>query len=79
MRDDKRKHPDVIAHLDKENVYTQAMLRHTEPLQKTLYKEMVSHMKEDDEQFPYRWGNFHYYTRNIKGAQYPVSACDQCA
>ena len=45
---------EVIAHLNAENDYTDKMMKHTEKLQKKLYKEMVSRIKQDDETVPYK-------------------------
>ncbi|HEV8410396.1 MAG TPA: hypothetical protein VGQ30_07800, partial [Gemmatimonadaceae bacterium] len=35
-----RDNPEVIAYLEAENAYTAEVMRHTEPLQDSLYKEM---------------------------------------
>ena len=63
--------PDVKAYLDAENGYTDAVMKGTEALQETLYKEIVSHIKETDLSVPYRLGGWLYYTRFEKGKQYP--------
>ena len=41
-------------------------------LQKTLYDEMVSHIKETDVSVPFREGDYWYYSRTAQGLQYPV-------
>ena len=41
LRDDKRSAPEVIDYLEAENRYSDAVMRHTEPLQQKLYAEMV--------------------------------------
>ena len=64
--------PAVLAHLQAEDAYTQAMMKHTEQLQEKLYKEMLSHIKQTDIQVPYRSGNYFYYTRTEEGKQYPI-------
>jgi oligopeptidase B len=46
MRD--KKNPEVIAYLEAENAYTNAMTKHTAALQEKLYKEMLSRIKETD-------------------------------
>src|SRR5688500_4661662 len=33
--------PEVLAYLEAENAYTAAGMKHTEPLQETLYKELL--------------------------------------
>src|SRR6266496_1547298 len=64
--------PAVIAHLEAENAYTAAAMKPTEPLQNKLYKEILSHIKQTDENVPYRWGDYFYYTRTVEGQQYPI-------
>src|SRR6266566_9040630 len=64
--------PAVIAHLEAENTFTDAVMKPTAPLQDTLYKEILSHIKQTDTNVPYRWGNFYYYTRTEEGKQYPI-------
>jgi oligopeptidase B len=63
--------PRVTAYLEAENAYTAASMSGTENLQKTLYDEILSHIKEDDVSLPYREGDWEYLTRTEKGKQYP--------
>jgi len=65
--------PAVIAHLEAENSYAEAMMKPTGVLQQKLYKEMVGHIKETDVSVPYRWGGYFYYTRTEQGKQYPIN------
>jgi oligopeptidase B len=44
----------------------------TKPLQETLYREMLSHIKETDESYPYEYGGCYYYSRTIEGSQYGI-------
>ena len=62
--------PAVTAYLQAENAYTAAEMSGTEALQKTLYDEILSHIKEDDVSVPYRDGAWEYLTRTEKGRQY---------
>ncbi len=64
--------PEVIAYLEAENAYTDAVMQPTEALQKTLYDEMVSHIKETDESVPSRDGGYFYYSRTEQARQYPI-------
>jgi len=64
--------PAVIAHLEAENAYTAAVMKPSEALQDKLYKEILSHIKQTDENVPYRWGDYFYYTRTVEGQQYPI-------
>ncbi len=67
-----RDNPQVIAYLEAENAWTSAVLEPTADLQKTLYAEMVSHIKETDVSVPFRDGDYWYYSRTEEGAQYPI-------
>ena len=67
-----KSNPDVIAHLEAENAYSESMMKPTAALQDKLYKEMVGHIKETDKSVPYQWGNYFYYTRTEQGKQYPI-------
>ncbi|HYJ85320.1 MAG TPA: S9 family peptidase [Pyrinomonadaceae bacterium] len=69
-----KSNPEVIAHLEAENVYTESVLKPTAPLQEKLYKEMVGHIKETDVTVPYRQGGYFYYSRTEQGKQYPIYA-----
>jgi oligopeptidase B len=62
--------PAVTAYLEAENAYTAEAMSGTEALQKTLYDEILSHIKEDDVSVPYRDGTWEYLTRTEKGRQY---------
>lgn len=68
-----KSNPQVIAHLEAENAYSEAVMKPTAALQDKLYKEMVGHIKETDVNVPYRWGGYFYYTRTEQGKQYPIS------
>jgi oligopeptidase B len=64
--------PDVMAHLKAEDNYAESVMKPTKALQEKLYNEMVNHIKETDEQVPYRRGDYFYYTRTEKGKQYSI-------
>ncbi len=66
--------PAVTSYLEAENSYTEAAMKHTAALQEKLYNEMVGHIKETDENVPYRQGDHFYYSRTVKGMQYPIYA-----
>jgi oligopeptidase B len=67
-----KKNPDVKAYLDAENVYTDAVMKPTEPLQKKLYEEMLSRIKETDIEVPYKEADYFYYVRTEAGKQYGI-------
>lgn len=66
-----RKDPEVMKYLQLENTYTQEAMRPTKDLQESLYKEMLSHMKQTDLSVPARQGQYYYYSRTEEGKQYP--------
>jgi oligopeptidase B len=72
MRD--KKNPEVISYLEAENAYTDALMRPTAALQEKLYKEMLSRIKETDQNVPYPLGGYLYYTRTEAGKQYATFA-----
>jgi oligopeptidase B len=74
LRDDTRKNADMLAYLKAENAYADAVLAPTKPLQDTLFKEIVGHIKEDDSSVPVRDRGYWYYTRFEAGQDYPVLA-----
>jgi len=61
--------PEVKAYLEKENIYTDAVMKPTEPLQKKLYDEMLGRIKETDVEVPYKEGDYFYYVRTEAGKQ----------
>jgi oligopeptidase B len=66
-----KSNPDVIAHLEAENAYTDAVMAPTRALQETLYKEMLGRIKQTDLSVPARIGEYYYYSRTEEGKQYP--------
>lgn len=67
-----KKNPEVKAYLDAENAYTDAVMKPTESLQKKLYDEMLSRIKETDVEVPYKEGGYFYYVRTEAGKQYGI-------
>jgi oligopeptidase B len=64
--------PEVIAYLNAENAYTDAVLCGTEAFQEKLYQEMLGKILQTDLSVPYRLRGFHYFTRTEEGKQYPI-------
>lgn len=62
----------VLKHLKAENDYTENMMKDTKDLQDKLYKEMRARIKEEDVSVPYRKGDYFYYSKILKGQEYPV-------
>ena len=64
--------PEVLSYLKAEAAYADAVMAPLAPVREKLYKEMLSHIQEDDASPPYRDGAFLYYSRTEKGKQYPI-------
>ncbi|PKG85191.1 oligopeptidase B [Colwellia sp. 75C3] len=72
MRDDTRTNPEILAHLDAENDYTTAQLKHTEVMQEQIFQEIKGRIEKDDNSVPTKSGNF-YYSRQMQGEnEYPI-------
>src|SRR5580765_5927273 len=69
-----KSNPEVIDYLKAENAYAEAMTAGNAALSKTLYDEMLSHIKQTDANVPYREHGWYYYTRTEEGKQYAFYA-----
>ncbi len=72
LRDPSVLDPDIRHYLEEENVYTDSLLGHTAPLQKTLVREMRGRIKEDDSSVPSPDGPFAYFRRFREGGQHEL-------
>lgn len=72
LRDNSRKDEDVLSHIHAENAYCADQMEPLQSLQNELYEEMLSHLKETDEDVPYPSGQHLYYTRTQKGLSYKI-------
>jgi oligopeptidase B len=64
--------PEVIAYLNAENAYTDAVLRGTGPFQEKLYQEMLGRILQTDLSVPYMLRGYEYFTKTFEGKQYPL-------
>ncbi|HTQ85220.1 MAG TPA: S9 family peptidase [Candidatus Solibacter sp.] len=64
--------PEVIAYLEAENEYADAVMGPTAELREKLYKEIVGRIKQTDLTVPARQGKHWYYTRTEEGKQYNI-------
>ncbi len=67
-----KENPEVIAYLNAENTYTDAVLHDTAQFQEKLYQEMLGRILQTDLSVPYRLRGYLYFTRTEEGKQYPV-------
>jgi oligopeptidase B len=74
--------PEVTAHLEAENAYTDARTSHLELLQEQIFEEIKDRTQETDLSVPVRRGQWWHYTRSVEGMEYgihcraPISAPD---
>lgn len=64
--------PDVIAHLEAENAYTEQVTEHLAPLRQAIFDEIKARTKETDLSVPTRRDTWWYYGRSFEGKQYSV-------
>jgi len=81
-----KENPEVVAYLEAENAYTDAVLKPTEAFQEALYQEMLSRIQQTDLTVPYRLRGYLYSSQTVEGQQYPIhlrrqaddaNGCDQ--
>ena len=72
MRDDERKDPEMLAHLEAENAYLKAKMAHTEDFQSKLYDEIVGRIKKDDSSVPVMRRGYWYQAKYDGENEYPV-------
>ena len=73
LRDDTRRNPAMLAYLKAENAYADTVLKPLEPLQKQLYADTLSHIKQDDSSAPFFENGYWYASRYVTGADYPLT------
>ena len=77
--------PEVLAHLEAENAYTDARTAGLAPLREQLFDEIKARTRETDLSVPVRQGQWWYYTRTVEGQEYgihcraPISGPDDWA
>jgi oligopeptidase B len=67
-----KNNPEVIAYLEAENKYFDAVMNDTKPLQDKLFKEMKSRIKETDQSAPAPENGYVYYSRTEANKQYSI-------
>ncbi|HUE57347.1 MAG TPA: S9 family peptidase [Candidatus Udaeobacter sp.] len=65
-----KENPEVIAYLNAENAYINAVLKPTEAFQERLYQEMLGRILQTDLSVPYTLRGYSYFTRTEEGKQY---------
>jgi oligopeptidase B len=72
LRDDKRENPEMLAYVNAENAYADAMLAHIKPLETKVYNEIVGRLQQDDSTVPYLMNGYWYFRRYETGKEYPI-------
>ncbi len=67
-----RDNKEVLAYLEEENNYYNALTDHTKSFQEELFEEMKGRIKEDDSSLPYKLNGYWYITRYEIGKEYPI-------
>ncbi|KUI43552.1 protease 2 [Mycobacterium sp. IS-1590] len=67
-----KNNPEVIAHLEAENAYTEHVTEHLAPLRQAIFDEIKARTKETDLSVPTRRDAWWYYGRSFEGKQYSV-------
>jgi oligopeptidase B len=62
--------PEVLDYLKAENAYFESQMAPHQPLVETIFQEMKGRLKEDDASVPQKDGDYLYWRRFEKGAQY---------
>ncbi len=68
----KKDDPDVVAHLEAENVFTQQVTGRLKPLADSIFQEIKGRTQETDLSVPTRLGAWWYYSRTEEGKQYGI-------
>ena len=64
--------PEVLSYLEAENEYFAYKTKHTDAFQESLFEEMKSRIKQDDESVPYKYNGYWYFSRFQEGKEYPI-------
>lgn len=78
LRNDDRTNEEVLDYLNKNNEYTQSVMGDTKDLQKQLYQDIKSRVKETYDTHPYPTGGggwnsqYRYFTRTVEGKSYEI-------
>jgi oligopeptidase B len=67
-----RANQEVIAYLEEENAYADAVMAGTRPLQERIYREIVSRVQQSDTSAPVFFKGHWHYTRTVEGLDYEI-------
>lgn len=69
-----KENPEVRAHLEAENAWTESRTSHLKPLEDAIFTEVKSRIQETDLSVPVRSGDWWYFSRTQEGQSY-VQMC----
>lgn len=64
------KTPEILSYLEEENAYYHA--HEDKKLEQEIFNELKSRIKDDDQSYPIKKGEFYYYSKQEKGKDYPI-------
>jgi oligopeptidase B len=67
-----KENPEVVAYLEAENAYADAVMEPTDDLQETLYREFLRRVQETDTSAPTLHKGWWTYTRTVEGLDYEI-------
>ncbi len=72
LKDKTRTNKEVIKHLNDENKYANAVLKHTKKLQKKIFSEIMERIPDLEVSVPVKKGDYLYYQKTYNNLQYPL-------
>ncbi|MFZ4516505.1 MAG: hypothetical protein ACOYN3_09375, partial [Acidimicrobiia bacterium] len=67
-----RDNPDVLAYLEAENAYREALMAPLTPLQDAIFHEIKARVQETDASAPVPKGPYEYFSRTVEGLEYAM-------
>jgi oligopeptidase B len=67
-----REDKEVIGYLEAENAFLENVMKPLDNFKESLFLEMKSRIKEEDESVPFKDGHYLYYSKYIEKGEYPV-------
>ncbi|WMY97531.1 MAG: S9 family peptidase [Arsenophonus sp.] len=72
LRDESRKKYEVLDHLNKENLYTEKVLKSGNLLKKNIFKELINRIHKSKKTVPYRYNGYLYRVIYNNNNEYPI-------
>lgn len=63
---------EILAYINAENSYCAEVTRNNQYAEAIFYEELKTRIKEDDESYPVQEDDYHYFTKVVKGKDYPI-------